>query len=434
MDNKSNKYKFVRKNNSNIKSNKKIRPHYSKIICSIFNQMKEKEIKKKKKEKSITKTQNNNIGRLFILKNNRLKDLFISSNPSTNKYNTIINKNKTKINKNIHKNDNKIFFENMNKKTSIIKNNNSEKKIKKHIIDYNINLTKRQDKEIQNNNDVNIIYLKGNKNNNNNKNQKNKIINNNSRKTFLTSNMHYFHNIKNEKSINLDSSNNHNNDNKIRKLKKIYKSRYLNNSELFLKNKIINKKILYRNKNNNNYINKTPLSNFKHKQFTINLTNNKSNSNSKSKSNSNNISKISKHKNSYLTNIKENNRSQSIFSQENNNNNNAKDKIFVIPLKDKINNLNISNISLNNSCHSSAHESKGRRSLSKKRDEKKMKNIRENELYSENAYKKIIKLYSYIKEKKNNYNEKISTPHIKLIDRIRRDKKLNDYNLYIKTE
>ena len=63
-----------------------------------------------------------------------------------------------------------------------------------------------------------------------------------------------------------------------------------------------------------------------------------------------------------------------------------------------------------------------------------MKNIRENKLFSENANKKIINLYSYIKEKKNNYNEKISTPHIKLIDRIRRDKKLNDYNLYIKTE
>ena len=429
MDNKSNKYKFVRKNNSNIKSNKKMRPHYSKIICSIFNQMKEKERKKKKKEKSITITQNNNIGRLFILKNNRLKDLFISSTPSTNKYNTIINKNKTKINKNLHKTANKIFFEKMNKNTSIIKNNISEKKIKKHIIDYNSNLSKRQDNEIQNNNDVNIIYLKGNKNNNNNKNKKNKIINNNSRKAFLTSNMHYFHNIKNEKSINLDSSTNHNNDSNICKLKKIYKLRCLNNSELFLKNKNINKNILYRNKNNNNYINKTPLSNFKHKQFTINLTNNKSNSNSKS----NNISKISKYKNAYLTNIKENNRSQFIFSQENNNNN-VKDKIFVIPLKDKINNLNASNISLNKSCHSSTHESKGRRSLSKKRDEKKMKNIRENKLFSENANKKIINLYSYIKEKKNNYNEKISTPHIKLIDKIRRDKKLNDYNLYIKTE
>ena len=84
----------------------------------------------------------------------------------------------------------------------------------------------------------------------------------------------------------------------------------------------------------------------------------------------------------------------------------------------------MSNISLNNSSNSGAIDSKTIRSFSKKRYEKKMMNFRENELYTEKANIKINNLYEIIKEYENDMREK-SSLKIKLIDKIRRDKKLN---------
>ena len=53
-----------------------------------------------------------------------------------------------------------------------------------------------------------------------------------------------------------------------------------------------------------------------------------------------------------------------------------------------------------------------------------MMNFRENELYTEKANIKINNLYEIIKEYENDMREK-SSLKIKLIDKIRRDKKLN---------
>ena len=112
-------------------------------------------------------------------------------------------------------------------------------------------------------------------------------------------------------------------------------------------------------------------------------------------------------------------------------NNITKDKKNIINIKEKIKKLDLSSISLNNSSSSGVIDSKRLRSFSKKRYEKKMMNIRENELYTERANKKIETLYEIINKYENDIREKPSLK-IKLIDKIRRDKKIN--SLFIKTE
>ena len=147
--------------------------------------------------------------------------------------------------------------------------------------------------------------------------------------------------------------------------------------------------------------------------------------------NSNNTSLTAYHnKNMNLVNKNIKNLKNNIFSQ---NKMIENDKASVINIKDKIKKLDLSDLSLTNSCSIIVIDSKKLRSLSKKRDEKKIMNMKQNELFSERANKKIYNLYLYINEQKNNPITKIN-PNIKLIDRIRKNKKLKFNNLYMKTE
>ena len=209
-------------------------------------------------------------------------------------------------------------------------------------------------------------------------------------------------------------------------LKKFYISNGLNNSESFI-NKTIYKKVIKNNKNKSKSkskgkVYKSPTNNFRYKnkipfkQNNITITNYKKNINFTEI-----INKIPKIKNSTIIPKK-------IFCKKNNI---SQEKKNVIYIKEKIKKLDLSSTSLNNSSSSGAIDSKKIRSFSKKRYEKKMMNIRENKLYTERANKKIESLYKIIKEYENDNRER-SSLKIKLIDKIRRDKKLN--SLFIKTE
>ena len=405
---KINKFKFTRKNSPKIKSDKKIHPHYSKIINSIFNQIKEKHkninISKEKKENGI---KINNINKKkFTLKNNKYKDLFITSTNSTIFNNNNININQKDNKKNINKKNNKT-----NNKIST-KGNKSEKNIKIKILfdDNKINNDDNNQQKTINNVDTNIkkLFFKNNQDNtpvhtnvnSNNfkkitklkKNQLISIPNNNDIKIYNKNSSYKKENYK--KKINNNFSN---------KIKKIYMNDF-NNSEIITKKnnkykKIINK----RNNDNNKIINRTPLNNTKYKNIFINNTNNNNNNN-----NNNCIIK------NY--DIKKMNLKNKTFCQKNKSN-----KILTINNNDNIK-LNLSN--------SIIIESKRVRSLSKKRNEKKLLNIKQNELFTEKVNKKIYNLYSYMNEKKKDLIGN-NSPSIKFIDIIRRNKKLYHSNLYV---
>jgi hypothetical protein len=227
-------------------------------------------------------------------------------------------------------------------------------------------------------------------------------------------------NLNNFNSFNLSSYT----DIKINHLKKIYISNDLNNTQNFT-NKAIYKKVIKNSKSKSKGKGKgckSPMNNFRYnnkipyKENNITITNYKKNINF-----SEIINKKPKNKKSKII-------PKNIFCKKNNN---TKDKKTIINIKEKIKKLDLSSISLNNSSSSGVIDSKRLRSFSRKRYEKKMMNIRENELYTERTNKKIDSLYEIIKENKNDAREKPSLK-IKLIDKIRRDKKLN--SLFIKTE
>ena len=449
------KYKFVKKSSPQIKTNKKLHPHYSKIINSIFNETKEKDkrnketmhINKEKFGKGFPKSNNKNYNKKLILNNNRLKDLFLYSSSSTINYYTNGNINNNKIKKNL-KFDNLINIKNGIKKRNVIKrNNNSEKnsKIKKNF-DYstsinnsinnnlekdikikldNNNINNKKEKELKKTLDNNIkniknIYSKFNQINNikphNIKVFKKTKNNNNFRKLIPIQNNS--HNV----SYNYEhNSNSPINNNKKNKLKKFYISSGFTNSELFIKKNSENKRSFKRN-NEDSDVTKTPLTNFKRKnKYVININLNNSNNTSLTAYHNKNMNLVNKNIKNYKNNI---------FSQ---NKMIENDKASVINIKDKIKKLDLSDLSLTNSCSTIVIDSKKLRSLSKKRDEKKIINMKQNELFSERANKKIYNLYLYINEQKNNPITK-TNPNIKLIDRIRKNKKLKFNNLYMKTE
>ena len=421
MEKKTHKFKFMRKNSPDIKTVRKIHPHYSKIINSIFNQIKEKENKtlinsdKIKDENGLNKNTNITNRKIFKLKTNRLKNLIITTSPSTITYNN--DKNKTEKNSKKHKIkfDKKLLVNNINiSKNELLKENNniSQKNIKiKKNFGYNPTCYFYQEKNGGVIADINIkkIYTKyvNCKNEPFNKIKKIKNINNKEKKVLNISNKNLLNNCNNDiTSLNNGKTINH-------YIKKNILRKKINNFEIFIKKKNESKKIYKRNNDNMN-INKTPITNFNNKCISK-FYNNSTNTSISNFRNKNFIVKNSK---------------KQIFSQKNKSN--GKDKIFVINIREKKQKLDISNISLNNSCNSLNIDSKKIRSYSKKRDEYKIKNLKKNELYNERVNKKINNLYEYINELNNNIKENNSM-NIKLIDKIRKNKKLNN-NLYIVTQ
>ena len=429
MENKSNKYKFVKKNSPDIQNGKKFYPQYSKIINSIFSQIKIKQNNKNKinreitdinKEKNIIPVSKFNIvnnSKKYILSSNKLKDLFNSSSFSTINYYSNSNQ-KDIFNKKNYKISNGNNLSNIkkkiNKKTD---KNQSEKNIKMNCDFYltsNNNYNNYHDKEIGKNSkiietNINKIYSKYKQENGkvNHNINKNTINNNNNELKYIP--------LKNKTIINdyyTDNlPNNYNSNNKHYYEKRNIFDKSSLNSKKLIKNKVLNKKIVKIKNKNNKYI--------------IDLNNNNSNNSNNSSLNNfgrNNL-KLRKNKEK----VEKNN------NFEGKNISNGKEKTSKIDIKDKIEKIDLSEKSLCNSFSTIAINSKDIRSLSKKRDEKKKKNLKENELYSERANKKIFNLYLFINEQNNNLPIK-NNPHIKLIDKIRRKKKLNCKNIYIKTE
>jgi hypothetical protein len=416
MDKKTYKYRFIKKNSPKLEKNKTLEHHYSKIICSIFDRNKEKKkeekkiIDKEKKEKDITFNLSYS-KKLFPFRNkNKFKDLFLVPNHSSanyfKNYESFLNKKEAIINKKNKKSPKAYYTKsNVTKNKSISKENNKNlEKIlynnKKPNITYDVNMKIKN--KISKETKSHIYYSK---NKGMVKNNSNKIkllylsnLNNNSNK-FISFNLSSFTDIKKSH------------------VKKIYISSGLNNSESFINNKIY-KKTIQNNKSKSN----TPINAYR-----------------------DNIKKPSKVNNTTITNYKKNihfteiinkktkNKKQkiiprNIFCKKNNIN---KGKRNILNIKERVRKLDLSSISLNNSSSSGAIDSKKIRSFSKKRNEKKMMNFRENELYTEKANIKINNLYEIIKEYENDMREKPSLK-IKLIDKIRRDKKIN--SIFIKTE
>ena len=405
---KTNKFKFTRKNSPSIKTDKKVHPHphYSKIINSIFNQIKEKDKNKDKKERENGVNHSNNNKKIFILKAKKFKDLFTTSAHSTINYHSNINQNDDKINKKNHKDNNNI--KNILSKEG--KNSEKKIKIKKFYDDYKNNNDEK--KQIKNNIETNIKNLSFKFNQENNMKNVNdykittKMKNNN---LISLLNNKDSKNNKEHKSLKINKKRNQNNI--LKKRKKFYLSDF-NNSEIFIKkdNKY-NKKIHRRNNDNIKNINKTPLYNLQYKNiYKINLNNN-----------------INK------TIISQNETKKEIYLEKNNFfSKNKSNKILNINSKDNTKDLYLSNKSLNNSCNSVALDSKRKRSLSKKRNEKKLLIIKQNEMFNEKSNKKIYNLYSYMNEEKKDININGNhSPSLKLIDIIRSNKKLHYKNLYV---
>ena len=422
MDIKNKKYKFSKK----ISPEKKLKHHYSKLICSILNKNEKKEkeniIHKDKKENGIVKIQNNNknIKKIFNIKNsNKLKELIIASSHLNINFNNSNIRKDTSINK-----KNKIYNKKNNSKKKINKLN-SEKNIKAkkllHIDTYNnyktIDLNKKNNKKETENkifeNSGKIIQIK------------NKNINHIQLYNFT--NMNNSHIYKNQIDIN---SNNNNNKCIIKKnkLKKYYIS-----SGLDLSRYCINKKKIPNKKNHNDKIyNNMPMTEHKNNNNYIKSTNNilvnSFSKNLNSAENSKDINNSIRY--NHFDNIREINIQKKIFQKISD-----KDygKMYVIDIKGKIKKFEL-NLSLNNSSSSGTSEYKKLRSFSKERDKKKLMNIQENELYEEKTNEKIDNLYNYIKTYNNEFNEKGSI-HIKLIDKIRKNRRLKfKKDLYIKTE
>ena len=425
MNKKPYKYKFIKKNSPKLENNKTLEHHYSKIICSILDKNKEKKkeeneiINKEKKEKDTTFNLDYSKKLVSFRNNNKYKDLFLVSSHSTVNYykntESFSNKKEDLINKKIKKNS----------KTNHIKSNITKNK--------SINKENRRNFEnhFYHNKEPNITYDSNLKTKNKNTKEKKsrlyyskkKVIpknNSNKIQLFFLSNMN----------INTNTNTNTNNGNSFNKssytdikkshIKKLFISNGLNNSEIFT-NKKIYKKAVNNNKSKNKN-SKTPIKNFRfinkipYKENNITITNYKNNINYteiiKKKHNIKNKGIIPKNiffKNKHI----------------------SKEKKSIINIKGKVKKLELSSISLNNSSSSGAVDSKRLRSFSQKRYEKKMMNFRENELYTQRANKKIDSLYKIIKEYENDMREKPALK-IKLIDKIRRDKKLN--SIYIKTE
>ena len=420
MDKKSYKYRFIKKHSPKLEKNKTLEHHYSKIICSILDKNKEKKKEEKKiidKEKNEKNEKDINFNLDYSKKlmpfrtNNKYRNLFLVSSLSfvnnsknsesfLNKKEDINKKNKKSLNANYIKS-------NVTKNKSLNKENkknldNHFYNSKKPNITYDISIKNKIKKEKKNQ-----LY-----------NSKNKTATKNNKiQLFYLSNMNNnLNNLNNFNSFNLSSYT----DIKKNHFKQFYISSGLNNSESFT-NKIIYKRA---NKNNKSKSkdSKTPINNFRYnnkipyKENNITITNYKKNINF-----SEIINKKPKNKKSKII-------PKNLFCKKNNI---TKDKKNIINIKEKIKKLDLSSISLNNSSSSGVIDSKRLRSFSRKRYEKKMMNIRENELYTERTNKKIDSLYEIIKENKNDAREKPSLK-IKLIDKIRRDKKLN--SLFIKTE
>ena len=419
MDKKSYKYRFIKKKSPKLEKNKTLENHYSKIICSIFDKNKEnkkeekKIIDKEKKEKDITFHLNYSKNLISFGNNNKYKSLFLVSSHSSvnyyqncasilNKKGDIINrKNKKSLNKNYIK-PNKTKNKSINKENKNIIENHFYNN-KKPNITYDINLKIKNKIKKEKKNQLHYSKNKG-------------MVKNNSNKIqlFYLSNMN--NNSNNFYSFNLNSYT----DIKKSHLKKFYISSGFNNSESFT-NKIIHKKPIKNNKSNSKD-SKTPINNFRYNNKLHYKENNITITNYKKKINFTEIfNKKPKNKKSQII-------PKNIFFKKNNI---IKNKNKIINIKEKIKKLDLSSLSLNNSSSSGALDSKRLRSFSKKRYEKKMMNFRENELYSERANKKINCLYEIIKEYEDDIREKPPLK-IKLIDKIRRERKLN--SLYIKTE
>jgi len=413
MDKKSYKYRFIKKNSPKVEKNKTLENNYSKIICSIFDKNKEKKKEEKKivdkEEKKKDNTFNLNHSKKIVpfRNNNKYKYLFLVSSHSTanyyKKYESFLNKKDDIINK-----KNKKSLNGNNIKSNATKNKSIKKENKKIIennfynnkkpnITYDVNI-KRKNKIIKEKKSQ--LYSSKNKG----------MVKNNSNKIqlFYLSNIN--NNSNNFYSFNLASYT----DIKKNHFKKLYTSSGLNNSESFTKKKLFKKAIQnikikskdsYRNNKKIHYKeNNMTITNYKKK---INLTQI--------------IDKKPKNKKPKII-------PKNIFFK---NNKFSKEKKNIINIKEKIKKLDLSSISLNNSSSSGVIDSKRLRSFSKKRDEIKKMNLKENELYSERVNKKIEALNGIIKEYKNESREK-HIFKIKLIDKVRRDKKLN--SMYIKTE
>ena len=425
MNKKSTKYRFIKKKSPKQEKNKTIENHYSKIICSIFDKNKENKKQEKKiiskekndKDKDITFHLNYSKNLVSFRNNNKYKSLFlVPSYSSVNYYKNcanILNKKEDIINRKNKKSLGTNYIKpNITKNKSINKEN---KKIienhfynnKKPNITYDVNLKIKNKINKEKKNQLYYSKNKGmSKNNNNNKIQ-----------LFYLSNMNNnSNNSNNFYSFNLSSYT----DIKKRHLKKLYISSGLNNSESFT-NKIIHKKPIKSNKSNSKD-SKTSINNFRYNNKIHYKENNITIANYKKKINFTEIiNKKSKIKKNKII-------PKNIFFKKNNI---LKNKNKIINIKEKIKKLDLSSFSLNNSSSSGALDSKRLRSFSKKRYEKKMMNFRENELYTERANKKINSLYEIIKEYEDDIRENPPLK-IKLIDKIRRERKLN--SLYIKTE
>ena len=418
MDKKPYKYRFIKKNSPKLEKNKTLEHHYSKIICSILDKNKEKKkeekkiIDKEKKEKNINFNLDYSKKLMPFRNNNKYKNLFlVSSHSFVNNYKNseiFLNK-KEDINKKNKKSLKANYI-----KSNVTKNKSLNKENKKNLdnhfynnkkpnITYEINIKNKIKKEKKNQ-----LYYSKNKT----------ATKNNKIQLFYLSNMN--NNLNNFNSFNLSSYT----DIKINHLKKIYISNDLNNTQNFT-NKAIYKKVIKNSKSKSKGKGKgckSPMNNFRYnnnipyKENNITIANYKKNINFTEI-----INKKPKNKKSKII-------PKNIFCIKNNI---TKDKKNIINIKEKIKKLDLSNISLNNSSSSGVNDSKRLRSFSKKRYEKKMMNIRENELYTERANKKIETLYEIINKYENDIREKPSLK-IKLIDKIRRDKKIN--SLFIKTE
>ena len=418
MDKKPYKYRFIKKNSPKLEKNKTLEHHYSKIICSILDKNKEKKkeekkiIDKEKNEKDINIHLNYSKKLMPFRNNNKYKNLFlVSSHSFVNNYKNseiFLNK-KEDINKKNKKSLKANYI-----KSNVTKNKSLNKENKKNLdnhfynnkkpnITYEINIKNKIKKEKKNQ-----LYYSKNKT----------ATKNNKIQLFYLSNMN--NNLNNFNSFNLSSYT----DIKINHLKKIYISNDLNNTQNFT-NKAIYKKVIKNSKSKSKGKGKgckSPMNNFRYnnnipyKENNITIANYKKNINFTEI-----INKKPKNKKSKII-------PKNIFCIKNNI---TKDKKNIINIKEKIKKLDLSNISLNNSSSSGVNDSKRLRSFSKKRYEKKMMNIRENELYTERANKKIETLYEIINKYENDIREKPSLK-IKLIDKIRRDKKIN--SLFIKTE
>ena len=418
MDKKSYKYRFIKKNSPKSEKNKTLEKHYSKIICSIFDKNKEKKkeeekiIDKEKKEKDITFNLNSSKKLVPFRNNNKYKNLFLASSYSTanyyKNYESFLNKKEVIINKKNKKSPKAYYIKSNSTKNKSTNKENKENKKNKKIsenslynnkkpnITYDINMKIKN--KITKETKSQIYYSKNKKG----------LVKNNSNKIKLFYLSNNNNNSKTFNSFNLSSYT----DIKKSHLKKIYISSGLNNSESFINKKIYKKTIKsskgkYKSNNPINiyrYNNKKP-----YKENNIIIKNYKNSFHYKEiinkKPKNNKLKFIPKH----------------IFFKKKNN---SKGKSKIINIKERLKILNLSNISLNNSSNSGAIDSKTISSFSKKRYEKKMMNFRENELYTEKANIKINNLYEIIKEYENDMREK-SSLKIKLIDKIRRDKKLN---------